>query len=91
MNDDCKSIEDFAVRLRSEMPVAYLEEIARLSEADIKSYCETVSVPVVSMITGWISNKSNLIDRCDLYSFDDITGFVLYELWKDLRNDPRPE
>ena len=79
--------DDVNMQILREFPSDFLNSIKSLSYDGIKSYQFALDEHVRSALISWLHNNTRILEQCGSYSVEEITGFILWQLWKDLRRE----
>ena len=80
-----KTIDEAVEQIQSEFPSDFLEAIGSLSLDELKSYQITMDGHIKNSLVSWLHCNTHISDQCGSYSSEDIIGYFIWHLWKELR------
>ena len=80
-----KTIEDAVVQIQRDFPQGFLNAIKSLTSDDVKRYQSTLDASIKNALTSWLHNNTIILEHCGSYSLEEILGFVIWQLWQELR------
>ena len=83
-----KTIDEAVEQIQHEFPPNFLEAISTLSLDELKSYQSTLDEHIENSLISWLHGNTSILDQCGSYSSEEITGFVIWHLWKELQVAP---
>ena len=67
-------------------PKQILDEILELDDQEISQYQYSLKENTITCLMKWLHNKTQILEQCGLYSIEEISGYVVWQLKRELQS-----